>query len=58
MKIMFIVFAIGWVLSVIAWGYEIYRIIKYNDDMIKTWIKMWIALAFVWICVFGTKVFG
>lgn len=54
MKIMFIVFAIGWMLSLIAWGYEIYRIIRYGDDV----AKMWIALAFVWICVFGTKVFG
>ena len=54
MKIILIFFIIGFVISLVVWGYEVYRIIRYGDDV----AKMWIALAFVWICVFGTKVFG
>lgn len=48
------VYAIGYVISFIVWLYTLYRIFKYGDSL----VYMWIAVAFIWICTLGIKIYG
>ena len=48
------VYAIGFVISVIVWIYTTHRNFKYRDSI----TYMWIALAFIWICVLGFDICG
>lgn len=40
-----VLYSIGFVISVIAWGLNIYRSIKGEQDT----LPMWVSLAFIWI---------